>query len=309
MKLLVIGSLNMDLVAYTDRLPEAGESVLGKDFQTFPGGKGANQAVAAARLGAEVSMLGCVGNDAFGTSLIQNLADNGVKTEHILRESETPTGTAVITVDAQGQNTLVVIPGSNYRLLPADIEAQRQLIEEADILLLQLEIPLTSVQRAVEIAGDAGTSVILNPAPACDLPDRILQLVDVFIPNETEAKWFSGGPLEHPDDLSAAAARLRERGVKRVLITRGKNGAFYQNDSGEWTIPAFTVTAVDATAAGDAFIGAYAASLAQGFSLQEALRWSTAAGALAVSRKGAQSSLPSKEELLQFLKKKPSFDM
>jgi ribokinase len=300
-KLLVIGSLNMDLVVYTERLPNEGETLLGTDFQTFPGGKGANQAVAAARLGADVSILGRVGSDDFGAELIRSLAQNGVGTGSVLRESDSPTGTAVITVDASGQNTIVVVPGSNFLLSPEDILAHQQLIHDADLVLLQLEIPLETVQQAAEVARSTSTRVILNPAPACELPQELLRLVDVLVPNETEAALLSGRSVQQPGDLFSAARQLRERGVGRVLITRGDQGAYYQDANTEMLIPACAVEAVDATAAGDAFIGAYAAALSQGLSHQVALRWSAAAGALTVTRRGAQSSLPSREELEQFL--------
>lgn len=301
MKLLVIGSLNMDLVAYTDRLPKHGETVLGSDFHTFPGGKGANQAVAAARLGADVTMLGKVGRDDFGDSLVQNLGANGVDTSRVLRDPAAPTGTAAITVESSGQNTIVVVPGSNFQLAPEDILAHRDLIGESDILLMQLEVPLATVQKAAEIARSVGVRVILNPAPARELPEELLTLVDVLVPNETEAAMLSGIMVQTPEDLRAAAGVLQRKGVEQVLITLGAEGALLVDSAQERQIKAYPVKAVDATAAGDAFIGAYAAALAQGLPPGDALRWSAAAGALAVTRKGAQSSLPSRKELEQFL--------
>lgn len=297
----VVGSLNMDLVAYTTRLPQVGETLLGVDFQTFPGGKGANQSVAAARLGGQVTMIGKVGRDDFGKALTENLRSNGVNTDHILVDEEHPTGTAVITVDAEGRNTIVVIAGSNYQLSPHDVEQYREVIAAAAVLLLQLETPLDTVLRAAELAHEHGVRVLLNPAPAQPLPDALYALVDVLIPNESEAALLAGSPVENAEQVAQAAAILRQKGAKNVLMTLGKQGAAWLDASGSRSIPAFPVRAVDSTAAGDAFIGGLSCALAQQLSVEEALRWGNAAGALAVTRKGAQSSLPSREELENFL--------
>jgi len=304
-KIVVVGSLNMDLVAYTSRLPEMGETILGQDFQTFPGGKGANQAVAAARLGASVSMIGKVGQDSFGEILIDNLRNNGVNTEHILKDPQNPTGTAVITVDAEGRNTIVVISGSNYQLSPQDVERCRQVIASADVLLLQLETPIETVLRAAQLARESGVKVLLNPAPAQELPDALYALVDVLIPNETEAALLTGLPVANPQQAVSAAETLLHKGVKNVLVTLGKQGSLWVDASGSRVTPSFEVSAVDSTAAGDAFIGGLGSALAQQTSIEDALRWGSAAGALAVTRKGAQSSLPSETELKAFLTEHP----
>jgi len=304
-KIVVVGSLNMDLVAYTSRLPEMGETILGQDFQTFPGGKGANQAVAAARLGASVSMIGKVGQDSFGEILIDNLRNNGVNTEHILKDPQNPTGTAVITVDAEGRNTIVVISGSNYQLSPQDVERCRQVIASADVLLLQLETPIETVLRAAQLARESGVKVLLNPAPAQELPDALYTLVDVLIPNETEAALLTGFPVANPQQAVSAAETLLQKGVKNVLVTLGKQGSLWVDASGSRVTPSFEVSAVDSTAAGDAFIGGLGSALAQQTSIEDALRWGSAAGALAVTRKGAQSSLPSETELKAFLAEHP----
>lgn len=301
LNIVVVGSLNMDLVAYTARLPEMGETILGQDFQTFPGGKGANQAVAAARLGAGVSMIGKVGQDAFGQALIENLQHNGVDTQSIFKDPDRPTGTAVITVDSEGRNTIVVISGSNYRLSPQDVESCRQTIAGAAVLLLQLETPLETVLRAAQLAHESGVKVLLNPAPAQDLPDELYSLVDILIPNETEAALLTGLPVENREQVVQAAGSLLAKGAKSVLITLGRQGAVWVNASGSRFIPAFEVKAVDSTAAGDAFIGGLGCALASRMSMEEALRWGSAAGALAVTRKGAQSSLPTAAELKAFL--------
>ena len=303
--IVVVGSLNMDLVAYTSRLPEMGETLLGQDFQTFPGGKGANQAVAAARLGARVSMIGKVGQDDFGKALIGNLRTNGVNTDQIFKDPQYPTGTAVITVDSEGRNTIVVISGSNYRLTPQDVEQCRQVIADADVLLLQLETPIETVLRAAQLAHENGVKVLLNPAPAQTLPDELYALVDVLIPNETEAALLTGSPVKNPDQVVQAAKTLLEKGAKNILITLGKQGAAWLDTAGSRFTPSFEVNAVDSTAAGDAFIGGLGCALAQQMSIEDAMRWGSAAGALAVTRKGAQSSLPTRLELEKFLAEHP----
>ena len=303
--IVVVGSLNMDLVAFTPRLPKMGETLLGTDFQTFPGGKGANQAVAAARLGATVSMIGKVGADSFGKTLTENLQANGVNTDHVFKDPQNPTGTAVITVDSEGRNTIVVISGSNFQLTPQDINQCQQVIASADVLLLQLETPIETVMRAAQIAHEKGVKVLLNPAPAQALPDALYTLVDVIIPNETEAALLTGSPVENQDQVIQAAQILLKKGAKNVLITLGKQGAVWLDAAGSRFSPAFVVNAVDSTAAGDAFIGGLGCALAQQMDIEDAMRWGSAAGALAVTRKGAQSSLPSKQELLDFLAERP----
>lgn len=299
--LLVVGSLNLDLTAYTTRLPNMGETILGSDFRTFPGGKGANQAVAAARLGAQVSMVGKVGADDFGKSLIENLEKNGVDAACVFRDEQHPTGTALITVDENGRNTIVVISGSNYALQPQDIRRCEERIAAADVLLLQLETPLETVFEAAKLAHQHGVRVLLTPAPARVLPQELFSLVDVLLPNETEASVLTGLPVTNDSEIAAAAQALRGMGAGSVLITCGKRGAYFMDANTQMFIDAFPVQSVDSTAAGDAFTGGFGTALAEGLPLAEALRWGSAAGALSVTRRGAQSALPTRAELEQFL--------
>lgn len=296
-RIVVVGSLNMDLVTEAPKIPAPGETVIGGDLCTVPGGKGANQAVAAARLGAHAAMVGRLGNDVFAARLRDNLAAEGVDLTHV-QETAVASGVALIVVDAQGQNSIVVAPGANARLAPADVQAAESVIAAADVILLQLEVPLESVLRAAQLAHEAGVTVVLNPAPAHPLPDGLLALVDILIPNETETASLSGLPVDSTEAIEAAAARLRERGVAAVVLTLGARGALLAEKSGTHHFPAFAVDrVVDTTAAGDAFVAALATSVAEGRPFREAVVWGNAAGALAVTRHGAQPSLPRREEV------------
>jgi ribokinase len=296
-KITVVGSLNMDLVARAVRLPQPGETIIGHDFRTVPGGKGANQAVAAARLGARVSMVGRVGGDAFGELLLENLAGSGVDRTHVRRDPQAATGVALIVVDDRGQNSIVVAPGANGRLTPADVEAAEAAIADSDALLLQLESPLESVTRAAEIARAQGVRVILNPAPARALPTSLLSLVDVLIPNESEAARLTSMPAGDRAEATAAASALQEMGVGQVIVTLGARGALWVQGENAEHFPAFEVTPVDTTAAGDAFVGSFAVALAEGRPLAEAVRRGNAAGAQAARGQGAQPSLPTRQAL------------
>jgi len=290
----VVGSLNMDLVARAPRIPQPGETIIGRDFHTLPGGKGANQAVAAARLGAKVAMVGRVGGDAFARPLLDNLAAAGVDHTFVVQDPGAATGVALIVVDAAGQNSIVVASGANMRLSPADVEAAETVIAAADVLLLQLETPLETVIRAAQIARAHGVTVILNPAPARPLPPALLSLVDVLVPNESETALLTGLPLDSRARVEAAAGALRGSGVGAVILTLGEHGALLAQAGGVQVFPAFTVTAVDTTAAGDAFMGGLSLALAEGHSLAEGIRWGNAAGALAATQLGAQPSLPTR---------------
>ncbi|NJN14879.1 MAG: ribokinase, partial [Oscillochloris sp.] len=262
--IVVVGSLNMDLVIRAPRLPQPGETIAGGPFGTYPGGKGANQAVAAARLGAATAMIGCVGDDDFGRALLHSLHENGVRSE-MVQIVAGPSGTALITVEARGQNTIVIAPGANFMLDPQKIDAAAGLLAQARILLLQLETPLAASIRAAEQARAAGTTVILNPAPAPGepLPQELLRLVDYLTPNEGEAIALLGGNA--PDTPPAMAAALRRQlGVPAAIVTLGERGAILADAAGITAQPAFPVTAIDTTAAGDAFIGGFAAALLQG---------------------------------------------
>lgn len=294
-RIVVVGSLNMDLVVGAPKIPAPGETVIGGDLQTFPGGKGANQAVAAARLGAQVAMVGRVGDDAFGAQLKQTLENDGVDLAYVQNTAVTPSGVALIVVDAAGQNSIVVASGANMRLTPADVEAAAPAIRAADVLVLQLESPLETVQRAAELARAHGVTVILNPAPARPLPPELLALVDVIIPNESETAALTGLPVTSADELTAAADRLRAQGVGMVILTLGARGALLATAGGVRRFPAFPVDqVVDTTAAGDAFVGGLATAVAEKQPLDAAIAWGNAAGALAVTRAGAQPSLPTR---------------
>jgi len=294
--IVVVGSLNMDLVVRSPRHPLPGETLLGSDFRTFPGGKGANQAVAAARVGGMVNMVGRVGRDEFGSVLLQNLAASGVNAAHVLPDAEAATGVALITVSDDGQNTIVVAPGANGQVSPADVQAAHAAFEEASVLLLQLEIPLPAVQRAIEEARRRHIQVILNPAPAQPLDPALLRQVDFLVPNRSELSLLTG-----EQEVQSAARALLQTGVKCVVVTLGEEGAVVWEESGPTTIAPHSVKAIDTTAAGDAFVGAFGVALSQGRSPIEAARWGNAAGALAVTRAGAQPSLPTRAEVENLL--------
>jgi ribokinase len=298
-RVAVVGSINMDLVVRAPRFPAGGETILGHGFGTIPGGKGANQAVAARRLGADVAMIGRVGGDPFGAALRQNLAREGIGTDGVVSDPARATGVALITVEDGGENTIIVVPGANGALTRADLDAARALLTGAAILLMQLEIPLDVVEGAAEQARAAGVTVLLNAAPAQPLPPRLLACVDYLVVNESEARLLAGADAAGPED---AARALRALGARHVVVTLGAAGAMLLGpDGGVVTAPGFRVQAVDTTAAGDGFVGAFAVALAAGRSGRDALRWGNAAGALAVTREGAQPSLPSRAELEAFL--------
>jgi ribokinase len=298
--ILVIGSLNADLVVRAPRFPAPGETISGEDLVIIPGGKGANQAVAAARQGASVAMVGRVGNDSFGPALIQNLINNQVDTAYV-QTDRAATGTATIIVDSSGQNSIVLSPGANGKVTQADVEAIP--FQDADILLLQLEIPLETVIYAASLARRNGLRVILNPAPACLLPDSLLADVDFLVPNEGELQLLSGSPVNDISSAESAARTLRAKGIGTVVVTLGSNGALLVTGDKTMHIPAFKVEVVDTTAAGDAFIGGLAAALLKGKPLEDAVRYGNASGALAATRFGAQPSLPTLDEVEQLLRR------
>ncbi len=292
--IIVIGSLNADLVVRAPRFPEPGETISGQDLAIIPGGKGANQAVAAARQGTSVAMVGRVGNDSFGPTLIQNLRDNKVDTACVLTD-ESATGTAIIVVDADGQNSIVLSPGANGKVIPTDVDAVS--FQDVDALLLQLEIPLETVMHAASLARQNGLRVILNPAPARQLPDSLLADVDILVPNESELQLLSGQSVTDIDSAKFAAHALLEKGVKTIIVTLGANGALLVTGEKVTHVPTFKVDVVDTTAAGDAFIGGLAAALLKYKSLEEAVRHGNASGALAATKFGAQPSLPTADEV------------
>ena len=300
-RICVVGSLNMDLVTRTPRIPIPGETIIGYEFFTAPGGKGANQAVAAARLGAQVSMVGRVGADDFGQAMRRALTEDDIDCACVFEDETAGTGIAAILVDDAGENSIVVASGANARLSPADVERAQAAIAGADSLLLQLETPLETVIRAAEIARAHHVAVLLNPAPARTDLDALLPLVDVLILNESETALLTGLPVEDEAALLAAADALRATGVGVIILTLGAQGALLVQASGAEAIPAFPVDAVDTTAAGDAFVGGFAVALAEKKPLGEAVRWGNAAGGLAATKLGAQPSLPTRQALLALL--------
>ena len=304
-KILVVGSSNTDLIIKVPEIPRPGETLLGGQFQTFPGGKGANQAVAAARAGGEVVFIAAVGDDAYGAEAIKGYKEDKINTEDIKVCKGVPSGIAMITVSHQGENAITVASGANAELSAADLEEAEEPFEEADYMLVQLETPLETVQKAVELCAELDTRVILNPAPATELPDELLEKVQIITPNETEAEKLT--EIVVSDEVSAqkAADVLHQRGIQTVIITMGSQGAFLSDSASSLRtlVPGFNVDAVDTTAAGDVFNGQLAVALAEGLALEEAILQAHAAAALSVQKLGAQSSIPRREETLDFLKK------
>ena len=301
-RIVVVGSLNMDLVIRTPRFPGPGETIIGSAFHTIPGGKGANQAVAAAKLGARVSMVGRVGDDAFGAQQLANLSQLGIDVSHIQRDPKAATGVALIVLDEQGQNSIILAPGANMRLTLADLEVAEDALASAAILVLQLEIPQEVVEQAIKVARAHGVIVLLNPAPARRLPPTLLSQVDVLIPNESETALLTGTEVDDIESSWRAAARLRAAGVGTVILTLGGRGALLLEGQKATHVPGYRVDVVDTTAAGDAFVGGFAVGLAEGQYLAEAVRFANAAGALAVTKLGAQPSLPTRSEVEAFLR-------
>jgi len=307
--ILVVGSLNADLVVRAPRFPQPGETISGEDLQVIPGGKGANQAVAAARLGANVSMLGRVGKDNFGDLLLDNLKSNNVDAQLVQRD-DASTGTATIIVDSNGQNSIVLSAGANGKVSPEDVEHAS--FPDFSLLLLQLEIPIPTVLSAAKLAKENGVRIILNPAPAKELPDELIALVDFIIPNETELSLLTSMEVKDIPSSEKAAKKLLEHDVQNVIVTLGDKGALIVNKDASTHIDTFKVDVVDATAAGDAFIGGFATKFMESASLlaspqeralalQNAVRYGCATGALATTKFGAQPSLPTKEEVEKFM--------
>jgi ribokinase len=299
-RIVVVGSANMDLVVRAPRLPSAGETLAGSDFRTEPGGKGANEAVAAARLGGEVSLVTCIGSDAFGDTLHARLAADGIDLTRVGRVDDEPTGIASIVVGADGANSIVLAAGANAKLSPAWIDASEALIASAAILLCQLEVPLETVRRAVTLAASNGTPVLLNPAPAQPLDDALLGNVDYLVPNESEAATLCDVPVVDVESARRAARMLRDRGPRDVLITLGARGVWMETSEGSAHFAAPVVSALDTTAAGDTFIGGLAMGVATGLDLRASIAFAQRAAALSVTRVGAQASIPYRREVDSF---------
>lgn len=296
-KILVIGSSNMDLVVKTSHFPKPGETIIGGSFSMIPGGKGANQAVAAARLGGEVALVAQIGNDPFGTANLHNYQNEGIDTAYVEQDSEAPSGIALITVDKSGENTIIVASGANARMNVDNLERASMLFEWADVVLLQLEIPMAVVTESAKMAKARGKTVILNPAPAQALPSELLENVDIITPNETEAEFLTGVSVSDVSSAALAAARFNASGIQQVIITLGENGAFLADGKTNAIIPTQSVKAVDTTAAGDTFNGALAVALGKGEAINNAMVFALKAATLSVQRLGAQSSIPYLSEL------------
>lgn len=292
----------MDMVVRTNRAPEAGETLMGQAFALSPGGKGANQAVAAARLGAKVTMIGRVGKDTFGTEMLEVIDREGIDIEHISTSETQATGVASIVLEESGENRIIVVPGANIDLTVEDIQALESVISQAEMVVIQLEMDLAMSEQAVAIAHRHGIPVILNPAPARKLKDEMLSQVTYLTPNETEAGILSGMTVDSVEAAEEAASILLQKGVQNVIVTLGSKGALIVNAEGTKTISGFPVQAVDTVAAGDSFNGALAQQLVLGKSLEEAVGFANAVGALAVGKEGAIPSLPYLSEVEQFLK-------
>lgn len=287
----------MDLVIRCAELPAAGETVLAESSMEFCGGKGANQAVAAALSGGDVSMIGAVGNDAFADRLRGNLQQHHIDCERVLQRKELPSGLAVISVDHHGQNSIMVVPGANASVMPDTVHSVASTIQQADALLVQLEIPVDAVLAGIQIARQAGVRVILDPAPAMQQIPNELLAVDLLCPNESEAAMLTGQPVQSIDDAIAAANTLHQRGAANVAITLAERGTLLMSNGESHLIPAFPIKSIDSTAAGDAFAGSLAVRWLQSGDLQAAVSFANAAGALTASKQGAQASMPTQNEI------------
>ncbi len=304
--IVVVGSANMDLVCTAKRIPSPGETIWGDRFETFHGGKGANQAMAAARLGSDVRMVAKVGGDDFGRQLREGLSSASVNVEAVTTASDVASGVALISVDARGQNSIIVIPGANAELRPEDIDQCLAQIESAAILLVQLEIPMETVAYVCKRAHQAGVPVVLDPAPACPIPEEVLRCVTYLTPNETEAALLCGWTCSEldPEKAAQAAEMLLKTGPANVIVKMGERGAYLASANGVRTmIPAFKVHVVDSTAAGDAFNGGVATALRRGVALEEAIRYGTAVAAVSVQRAGAQTAMPTEQEVAALLER------
>ena len=299
--IVVLGSINMDLVVQCNKLPDRGETIIARSSSEVPGGKGANQAVSASRAGGSVALIGRVGSDAFGEKLLSNLRRDTVDVTRTLQVTDCASGIALVTVESSGENSIVVVPGANGRVTSDDVANVKGAIADADLVVVQLEIPLDAVREAIQIARGARVPVLLDPAPMPDsLPDALLN-VDLICPNQSEAAALVGHAVDSLKEAAAAVPELHRRGAKQVIITLGGLGTVVSDGGSCRSIPPFPVAAVDTTAAGDAFAGALAVRWAEGAELFEAATFASAAGAIAATRPGAQPSLPTRAEIEDML--------
>ena len=296
-KIVVVGSCNTDMVIKADRLPVPGETILGGTFFMNPGGKGANQAVAAARMGGSVTLISKTGNDVFGKQSVMLYNAENIKTDYVFSDPNHPSGVAMITVDSNGENCIVVASGANASLSPADIDKARKEIESSDLVLMQLEIPVETVEYVAEMAHRKGIPVILNPAPARTLPETLLKNLYIIIPNKSEAEILSGIKVTDQESARKAAAIISAKGVDIVVITLGSQGALIKDKEEYHFVEAFKVDTIDTTAAGDTFCGSVCVGLSEGKSISEAVEMAARAAALTVTRMGAQGSIPYRPEL------------
>lgn len=305
-KIIVVGSSNTDMIVKVPRIPAPGETILGGEFLKAPGGKGANQAVAAARAGGSVTFIANTGNDNLGKEAIEGFKKEGIHTETVFVDNNHPSGVALIFVDEEGENSIAVASGANGTLTPSQIKEVEDEIARGEILLTQLETPLETIEEAIRLANKHGLTVILNPAPAQPLADELLRQIDILTPNQSEAELLTGIKVMDEGSAQKAANLLLSKGIKTVIITLGSEGAFVMNKDVKKTIPGFKVEANDATAAGDTFNGALAVGLSLGESLEDAVRWAHAAAALSVTQMGAQPSIPNQKEIQDFIRKESS---
>ncbi len=301
-KIVVIGSSNTDMIIKVPWLPKPGETILGGKFFTAAGGKGANQAVGAARAGGDVTFLARIGDDMFGQKAKEGFIKDKINVDYVLTDEAEPSGVALILVAEDGENVIAVAGGANSCLSPSDVEKQSDVISSADILLGQLETPLETIHKAVSIASDNGVKVILNPAPAQELSDDLLACISILTPNESEAQLLTGIKVDSAEDAAKAGDVLMGKGIETVLLTMGARGAYIATAEFKELIPGFKVKAVDATAAGDVFNGALAVAIAENKPIREAVSFANAAAALSVTKLGAQPSAPTKEEIDKFVK-------
>jgi ribokinase len=300
-KVVVVGSINVDLTIKTDRLPRPGETIIGGIFTKGDGGKGANQAIAAARAGGDVNLIARVGTDPYGQDSVKRLDAQGIGTRYIVHDGDAPTGMAFILVDEHGENSIVVASGANAHLSSDDIEKAKAEILTAAVLLVQLECPLDAVQRAIQMAAKGDALVILNPAPAQHLSVAWLHGVNIITPNKIEAEMLAGMKISDDASLADAAQRILDFGIQTVIITLGKRGVFLATNDGMSLIPAYAVKALDSTGAGDVFSGSLATFLAEGISVEESVRMAIASASISVTRMGAQTSAPSRSEIDNFI--------